>query len=126
MIIDDVVDGMARALFIDAWVEEQEEAGESFSGVEILDVAPPTSDDARDEALRFYGSVEQANRSEMEVLLAKAARADGYRDADEAPSESHGSYAWTFGWYLAMQGLGHGVGWFDDHREFPLKVPHLR
>ena len=126
MIIDEVVDGMARALFADAWVAEQEEAGESFSGTEILDVLPETDDEAADEALRFYGQVEGTNRTDMAALLEKAGKADGYRSWEEAPADRHGSYAWTFGWYVAMQALGSGVSWFDDHGSFPLKVPYLR
>lgn len=28
-----------------------------------------------------------------------------------------------FGHYMVMQALGHGVSWFDDHKEFDLEVP---
>lgn len=40
------------------------------------------------------------------------------------PSVDNGEYAREFGHYLAMQALGHGVSWFDDHARFDLTVPH--
>jgi hypothetical protein len=25
---------------------------------------------------------------------------------------------------MAMQGMGHGVSWFDDHARFEIKIPY--
>jgi hypothetical protein len=38
-------------------------------------------------------------------------------------TELEPKYVSDFGHYLAMQSLGHGVGWFDDHEHFELKLP---
>jgi hypothetical protein len=63
----------------------------------------------------------QANNQDIDDLLEKAANADGMDD-DDITDE----YADTFGHYLTMMALGHGVSWFDDHSTFPLKVPDIQ
>lgn len=30
-----------------------------------------------------------------------------------------------FGHYLAMEAMGHGVSWADDHEPHGLRVPHM-
>lgn len=30
-----------------------------------------------------------------------------------------------FGHYFAMESIGHGVSWFDDHAVFPIEVPSI-
>ena len=31
----------------------------------------------------------------------------------------------SFGFDLGMQGMGHGVSWFDDHPQFQIHIPHV-
>lgn len=50
----------------------------------------------------------------MYALAERAEQADGV-----APDPEH------FGRDLAMQAMGHGVSWFDDHKKFPIKIPHI-
>ena len=47
-------------------------------------------------------------------LAERAKEADG---EDPDPEE--------FGHYLAMQAMGHGVSWFDDHEEFGCEIPDI-
>ena len=61
-----------------------------------------------------FKSVTQASTG---AVLWQASEAD-----KGAPIDS--DYAGEFGHDLAMQAMGHGVSWFDDHHKFPLKVPH--
>ena len=68
------------------------------------------------------------NDADIDDLLARAAVADGIRPLHPTTgeeSEIEDDYAESFGHYLAMMALGHGVSWFDDHAEFPLKVPQM-
>jgi hypothetical protein len=114
---DDIVEAMARALFVSAWADAEEEEGRSFGGgVDLMDVAPKTSAEAKQHAKKLAKQFEQKNGMSLDELLAKAA------EADDASVDSE--YARDFGHYLAMQAMGHGVSWFDDHKKFPLKVPY--
>lgn len=63
------------------------------------------------------GRLRAANRLPVAALAFRAAEADGqdFEDLD----------AREFGHYLAMQALGHGVSWFDDHARFALIVPSM-
>lgn len=127
MINDEILNGMARALFVTAWADWAENAGYSFSGCELTEVAPKTAATARDHALLLYGAIEEINPQwgrNMPAILAAARRADGIAEDDSGPDDRLGnSYEFCFGWYLAMQALGHGVGWFDDHAKFELHFP---
>ena len=115
---DDVVDAMARALFVSAWADAEEESGRKFGGgVELMDIAPKTSPDAKRHAEKLAKQFEQKNGMSLDELLAKAAEAD-------SGETINADYAGEFGHDLAMQAMGHGVSWFDDHNKFPLKVPH--
>lgn len=115
--------GIARSMFVSAWADEMEEQGKSFSpGSEIMQLAPHTPHQAVAEAYRFTGRIEGANDSSLIVLLYKAAKADG-RVVDEMSESEKIEYAESFGHYLLMESLGHGVSWFDSHQEFDLKIP---
>jgi hypothetical protein len=126
-----IIDGIARALFVCAWADKQErlaEMGRKHSnpgpGGDWMDIAPKTPRAARDEALRLVGRLEQLNGAHVLCLLAYAAKADGmnpYADDFDYPAD----YARLFGHYVAMQSIGHGVSWFDDHAQFDLKTPHI-
>jgi hypothetical protein len=139
-----IINAMARAFYVSAWAERQEEKGRSFAGQELMDVAPKTPKFVRDFALMFAGRLHEANdcAGSLLVLLNEAAKADVLEtkglDKSEVPLwfqhpylESEVSeltddkYASDFGHYLAMQAMGHGVSWFDDHAKFDLKVPHV-
>ena len=123
---NEIVTGMARALFVSAWADRQEDRGKTYPGQELMDVAPRTPRYVYEQALRLMGRIEQANGMGVLILAIMAAKADGYASLDDVPD----NYVSNFGHYLAMQALGHGVGWFDSHAEFTidgreLAVPHF-
>lgn len=146
-----MIDAMARAFYVSAYAEQQEElrdAGEEHNcagpGEDWMDIAPDTPHDAREFALMFAGSL----RKSLLVILNDAAWADvleahkltasdvPYRwkrpdleaevDALKEFCNRRGmSYPAELGHYLAMQAMGHGVSWFDDHARFDIDVPHV-
>lgn len=119
-----IVEAMARALFVSAWAQHEEERrdfaergydGEgSVEGVDLMEVAPRTSPKAIKAAKEFAKKVEQANGTSLPALYQTAVAQDGHRTPPN-PAD--------FGHYLAREAMGHGVGWFDSHPEFPLSVP---
>ncbi len=129
-IIEDIVESMARTLYVDAYATAVERALEDGipgakdlspgPGGEWMDTVPRSTPRA---AYKIADSLateyEKLNDAHIYSLLKRAAKADD----EEWPVGSE--YAEEFGHYLAMMALGHGVSWFDDHEEFPLKVPTI-
>jgi hypothetical protein len=113
-----IINGMARALFVIEWSNREEEEGRTYSGQALEDVAPETPREAFDAAHNLCGRFENANDTNIHALLWKAAAADGL--PHEYPGDK---YADGFGWDLALEALGHGVSWFDDHGRFDLHLP---
>lgn len=104
------IEGAARAMF-----------------EELTDVAPDTPDYVRLEAARLLGKLEQANGVTVTAIMHAAAVADmpeqerlAMRNDAVAAVQLNGDEARDFGHYIAMQAMGHGVSWFDDHAEFDL------
>ena len=116
---EEFAEGAARALWVSAWASEMEEKGETFPGEDVMDVAPPTPLSAWVAAGELIGRLEQANGVVVEVLAARAAEADGNGYDVTAIDASE------FGHYLAMEALGHGVSWFDNHESFKIKMPSM-
>jgi hypothetical protein len=115
-----IINGMARALFVLEWSDREDEQGRHYPGQALEHVAPATPREAYNAAHNLAGRFEQLNGYDIRALLWQAAVADGKPHAD--PGDK---YAEDFGHYLAMQALGHGVGWFDDHARFPLRFPRF-
>jgi hypothetical protein len=107
-------------------------ATQTYRG-DVMDIAPPTPDYARLEAARLLGKLEAANEPVMPTLihiLLAAYAADGHPLSDYEPAIScrerwYDENAREFGSVVAMEALGHGVSWFDDHERFPLTVPAI-
>lgn len=113
-----IIEAMARTLFVDAWASAMEERGEThgWAGQDLMDLAPETSSEAKAAAAKLAAEFVALNGKSLTDLLEAAAAADG--DAALNPS-----YVESFGHNLAMQAIGHGVSWFDDHAEFPIEFP---
>lgn len=122
-----MLDGMASALWQTAyasWVEgmtkaERRAHGDvpvNLSGINWNDIAPETPDAAMNAAQQLAELFETDNGCTLEELQARAARADDGDDADDVDDE-------LLGHYLAMQAMGEGVSWFDDHEEFEVVFP---
>lgn len=123
---DPILEGMARALYVQAWADRQKERGKTYPGQNLMDVAPKTPIGAYLEAAILIGKLETVNRMSLYCLLAKAARADGRPNPEpDCAYYWNPNYCKDFGHYIAMQALGHGVSWSDDHAEFGLIVPHI-
>ncbi len=121
----DILGGMERAIWVTSyadWVEgmtkkERQEAGApvSLSGIDWDEEAPASPASALMAAEDLYLAYERANGKTPGDLFELAMAADRTRATDELAD--------SFGHYLAMMALGHGVSWFDDHKKFPLKQP---
>jgi len=117
---DEIREAMARAFFVDWYASEQERRQEeglkaniARGGEDWMDVAPGTSRAAKKHAREYAVKLSAANKgATLTDLFAAALNAGGTGDAR------------TFGHYMAMQAMGHGVSWFDDNPEFPIEVPH--
>jgi hypothetical protein len=124
----DITEGMARALWVTAYADfvENLDAGErreldvsrAGPGEDWADVAPETPRTAYDAAAQLEDLFYRQNARTMGGLLELAMAADGKAKASSR-------YAELFGHYMAMEALGHGVSWFDDHKRFVVKFPHF-
>lgn len=122
-----MVNSMARTLFVDQWANEEEEQGRCYSGQNLMDVAPETPSEYRDEALRLVGHMEAANGMAFVCLAYKAFVADGlttYED-DDGWDKVTDDVLEEFGHYVAMASLGHGVCWEDDRADAGIEYPHF-
>jgi len=133
MFRDAWLDGAARAFFVSAYADHVEEGHSTDNeltdeereertslpqpggGGRWEDHAPETPPLAYALAGELWALLENLNSCSVYVLAESAALADRVREID--PEE--------FGSDLAMQAMGHGVSWFDDHARFDLKVPHM-
>lgn len=117
----DIRDGMARALWVTAYADFADEADDedqyprARGGQDWMDVAPETPDAAYKAADDLVALFVAKNDVPDMLHLFKTAMAVGGPAAD--PGE--------FGHYMAMEALGHGVSWFDDHPKFEVKFPHF-
>ena len=125
--INTIADGMARALFVSAYASAVEEAGGSAGpGVDWKEVAPETPIEAVFDAGRLVGILENVNGCGVWTLYARACDADGDPriEADvEGTLWGDTKRQCLFGLCLALEAIGHGVSWFDDHAHFTIEIP---
>lgn len=123
---DYIVAAMARAMFVSNYADAVEEGDyqgrRAGPGEDWMDVAPETPQPYISEAWRLLGRIEQANKTNIHSLLAQACNADNV-NYTEMPA--NGGYVRDFGHCLAMQAMGHGVSWFDDHSKFNMSIPYV-
>jgi hypothetical protein len=117
---DIIQDAMARAFFVSAWAESEEELGHSHSGEELMDIAPETAPEAEDAAEELVKAMEEENGMSVEDMFLQAAEAQGL---SEEEAEEDDEMMEDFGHTTAMQAMGHGVSWSDDYKPHGLKVP---
>ena len=134
---DSWLEGAARAFFVTAYADYVDEGHSTDNdltdedrearlglpsatmGADWYDYAPTTPLNAYALAGELWASLEHANKASVYVLAERAAIADGISDG------LNGIDAEDFGRDLAMQAMGHGVSWFDDHERFDLKIPNI-
>jgi hypothetical protein len=116
----EILEGAAEGYFVQAWADAVEEAGGSFGGGQrIDDIAPAPPAEAAQLASQLVQAIEKDGGRNIADLYQLHAEAPGRHDREPEPRE--------FGYYLAMQSVGHGVSWFDDHPEVEgveLRVPY--
>jgi len=95
-------------------------AGENWS-----DYAPQTPPAAFALAGELWAALEAANKVSVYVLAERAEQADVEHKSKCAKCDRDGFDAEEFGHYLAMQAMGHGVSWFDDHGDFEIEIPDI-
>lgn len=115
---NDIIMAMARAFWVDAWASREEEEGRRAAGPgeDLMDAAPPTPAVAIHFARQYAKDFQTANDADLMDLYQRAAAMPGKHR--EEPTEA------DFGHYIAMEAMGHGVGWSDDHPEHGFVVPH--
>ena len=128
-----ILKGMARALWVTSYADWAESQGRKKRvrmprvGGDWDAVAGRTPSTANEAAQDLYVLFERENDKPMYALFEDAIHADTRRAEESVPSSRHrGPIVISpeeFGHYLAMQALGHGVSWFDDHAEFDLEFP---
>lgn len=112
---EEILRGMARGPWAIQWANEQEEAGESFSGQDIYEAAPEAPRWTKKWARDLADAITSANGIASLEELYQAAVSDGFAKDRE-----------TFGYYLGMQAQGHGVSWDDDHSaDLVIRVPSM-
>ena len=129
---DSFLEGAARAFFVMAYADFVEEGHSTDNdltdddraarlalprpggGGDWYDHAPATPPNAYALAGEMWAELHAANgEAGVYSLALRAEAADGVAPDPE-----------EFGRDLAMQYMGTGVSWFDDHAKFEIKVPH--
>ena len=115
----EVVMDMASAFYASSWASEMEEAGYSFPAqTRINDVAPAPTQAAIARAIMDAQNLcANSGAVTLDELLQRAADADGHGDTDLVITDGFGSD-------MAMEMLGSGVSWKDDHQEFSYQTPN--
>ena len=117
---DDLIEGLAHALWADAWLSGWEEAQEDGyvddvpwpMGAQLEQYIPNTPEKALDEAKQVFSEIQAKN---LDVDWA----------AFVPEGEDPGTFkAYDFGYYLGMEYMGHGVSWSDDHEDHGLAIPY--
>jgi len=117
---DDIVESMARTIWVSAYASYADEnprkrgVVHARGGQNWHDVTPETPAAADRAAAELAELFETKNNASLEQLAQRARVADGKKIDEE-----------DFGYCLAMMAMGEGVGWWDDHERFDLKVPRF-
>lgn len=112
----EIVKGAARAMFVTAWADAWERAVEDGEeeqlpwrgGDELTEVAPPTPRDFHEDAEVFVRTTAFDSDTNL----------SGMANAHKIDHEK-------FGFNLAMEGMGHGVGLYDLIEDHGLKISHI-
>ena len=104
----EILDSMARCLFVNAWADyAEQELDANFSQMELMDVAPETPPESFEKAKELYNQIENENNVDLGTFTPPGvASGEDFEDA--------------VGHYLCMEALGPGVSWKDDHEDHGL------
>jgi hypothetical protein len=143
---DEIAKGAARAFFLTAYADfmerdfdadeashvtraefDEERAGlpRAGSGQNWNDHAPPTSPAAWEMGWSLVKTIERETGKTIDVLFNGAtilcSRPGGKISTAFRCKDNHTPD--LYGHYLAMEAMGHGVTWADDHEDHPFEVP---
>lgn len=141
---DAFLEGAAKAFFVTAYADhaeegdntdneltdEEREAREELPrpgpGGDWYDYAPEPPPNAYALAGELWAGLHHLNGCSVYVLADRAVNADADPKGEcESKVELTDDFdAEEFGRDLAMQAMGTGVSWFDDHAKFEIKIPH--
>jgi len=114
--------GAAKAFFCCAyadWCEDEETDSEGCdrpgAGQDWMDYLPEIPPNAYALAGELWAALYHLNGKAGPYTLSNNAEA-----ADGFPVDAE-----DFGHCIAMQAMGTGVSWFDDHYRFPMTIPHM-
>tara|TARA_Y100000034_G_C6717761_1_gene317406 strand:+ start:20 stop:697 length:678 start_codon:yes stop_codon:yes gene_type:complete len=108
---EEIVESIGRTLFVCSWASEQEEKGVSFSGCDLMEVAPETSEEFLEEGRRLWDLTKLSTTRDLLKLSEFFVGAyASYMKEEE------------FGYLFAMESLGSGVGLWE-HEKFPVEIP---
>src|SRR3546814_6360692 len=99
--------------------------------MDLMVVAPETPPEAWDAANQLVGQFCGINECGIHTLLFRAARADAEANkvfegtVGESALFDNERYQRAFGYSLAMEAVGHGVSWFDDHADLDITFPAM-
>lgn len=97
--------------------EKHRELG-AVPGADLTEIAPPTPPDAFYATERLLAKIVSRNKAIAPTILElylKAASLPGKHLAKPTPKE--------FGACMALEALGHGAGWGDDHPDHGFDIP---
>jgi hypothetical protein len=125
---DEIIDSFTRTLFVEAYAafvddlasdgEDTDDMPQAHGGEDWMDAAPVTPDWVTPVALVKLAAIEAHLGESVESLYSRASA----HCAGQLPKCNRSRHtADQFGYCLAMQYVGHGVAWSDDHaRELDL------
>jgi len=99
----------SETLWACAWADWADEAGKLPAGCEITEVMPKIPRSAEDAAERLYERF-----CEIDSMFGFKLIATMVRDGSDMLTLCH---------YLAMEAMGHGVSYSDDHSEHGIAMP---
>lgn len=124
---DTIREAIARAFFVSNYADAYDRAKEDGIDVDELDHAGSGQDwfdeDAYEYADKFIADLERVNGKSLEELFYQALDRDQLT-VGQAPKYPFDSLEEEFGHYLAMEAMGHGVEWSDDHSDHGIDVPY--
>lgn len=114
---DDIEKSMSKTLYVNEFADMTDELLVNVgSGADFMDVAGETPHAYRFEAAYLAGEIEHLNRASLAQMYMLALEVGDLPDTAENRQ--------TFGHYMVMESLGHGVSWGDDHVDFEHSVPY--
>lgn len=113
----EVAEWAARTFFVAAWADRQEKRGITYPGQQLFDVAPKTNKAAREAAWELLLKLQEANKTTMFEAYDQALQRANLENTAKNREE--------FGYLLAMESMGHGIGLEDHFPGHGLEVPEM-